>query len=91
MEKYFDRVANDHIIMDKWEKVNELKEISPYFKDVHIDIVKDEGRVANEEISGLIRNLIPAPSDRGLRGSPRARKGRAVRASRGSTVGDAAG
>ncbi len=32
MEKYFDRVANDHIIMDKWEKVNELKEagVAPF-------------------------------------------------------------
>ncbi|WP_319204830.1 lysine--tRNA ligase [uncultured Ilyobacter sp.] len=26
MERYFDRVADDHVIMDKWEKVKEIKE-----------------------------------------------------------------
>jgi len=60
MEKYFDRVANDHIIMDKWEKVKELKEagVEPFggkFDKKHMvgDILKhapkSEGETLTEE------------------------------------------
>ncbi len=60
MEKYFDRVANDHIIMDKWEKVNELKEagVAPFgkkFDKQHMvgDLLKhtpqSEGETLTEE------------------------------------------
>ena len=37
-----------------------LKQTKTYLTDVNIDVVKDEGRVANEEISKLIINLLQA-------------------------------
>jgi len=42
------------------EKIAELKMRKSYLDGVTIDIVKDEGRIANEEISGLILNLVQA-------------------------------
>lgn len=27
VEKYFDRIANDHLLMEQWQKVNEIKEL----------------------------------------------------------------
>ena len=27
MERYFDRIANDNLVMEKWKKVEELKEM----------------------------------------------------------------
>lgn len=58
MEKYFDRVANDHIIMDKWEKVKELKEagIDPFGKNYdkkHMigDILKHTPKTEGEELT----------------------------------------
>jgi len=41
-------------------KIKELKSRRLYLKNINIETVKDEGRVANEEISGLTRNLLQA-------------------------------
>ncbi len=43
-------------------RLEELKKILPELKNISIAVVKDEGRVAKEEISGLIINLIEAIS-----------------------------
>ncbi|MDB4303917.1 efflux RND transporter permease subunit [Desulfosarcina sp.] len=41
-------------------KVKEIQQLRDYVKDLTIDVVKDEGRVANEEISRLGMNLLQA-------------------------------
>lgn len=44
MERYFDRVQNDHIIMDKWKKVEEIKAmgIDPFGKRYDkVNMIKD--------------------------------------------------
>lgn len=57
MEKYFDRVANDHIIMDKWEKVKELKEsgVEPF-----------GGRFDKKHMIGDVLKHTPATEDEAL-------------------------
>lgn len=42
------------------ERLEILKKQMPYLKGLEVDVVKDEGRVANEEIGGLVTNLIQA-------------------------------
>lgn len=58
MEKYFDRVANDHIIMDKWEKVKEIKEsgVEPFgarFDKKHMigDVLKHTPATEDEALT----------------------------------------
>ena len=57
MEKYFDRVANDHIIMDKWEKVKEIKEsgVEPF-----------GGRFDKKHMIGDVLKHTPATEDEAL-------------------------
>jgi len=40
--------------------LGEMSGRAPYLKDVDVQVVKDEGRVASEEISGLVLNLVQA-------------------------------
>ncbi len=42
------------------KRLAELEGTKEYLKNVDVNLVKDEGRVADEEISGLINNLIQA-------------------------------
>jgi multidrug efflux pump subunit AcrB len=42
------------------ERLAYLMAHSAYFEDLHCDIVKDEGRVAREQINGLVINLLQA-------------------------------
>ena len=42
------------------KRLAQLKNLKPYLKDINIDVVKDEGKVAKEEISGLVVNLMQA-------------------------------
>lgn len=42
------------------DQLRELQKTKPYLRKIHYEIVKDEGRVAKEEISRLIKNLIQA-------------------------------
>lgn len=42
------------------QRLKELMTFKSYLKEVNVDVVKDEGRVADEEISRLIVNLIQA-------------------------------
>ena len=36
MERYFDRIKNDHIMMDKWKRVRDIRDlnIDPFGKDM---------------------------------------------------------
>lgn len=42
------------------QKIDQLKKTTSFFKDLEVLILKDEGRVAKEEISGLTFNLLQA-------------------------------
>lgn len=48
------------VCRDIRERLVALQGYSPYFKDVSYEIVKDAGRVAREQINGLVINLIQA-------------------------------
>ena len=41
-------------------RLEDLRKEMPYLKGIEVDVVKDEGRVASEEIGGLVNNLIQA-------------------------------
>jgi len=42
------------------KKIKEIKERTNLFEDINIEVVKDEGRVASEQIYGLVINLLQA-------------------------------
>ena len=42
------------------KRLGALKLQKPYLKGLEVDVVKDEGRVASEEVGGLVTNLIQA-------------------------------